>query len=171
MKKILLDTNMFIYLEDNSITDSKVLELTKRLFDSNDYKIVIHPDTKKEINKLKDEKKKNIFLSKIAVYKEIDSPPIPDDEFHNLVGCRNEHDKIDNELLFSVQRNCVSYLITNDYDLKNKSKIVNLNDKVLSIDEALNHFQIIKENEIKKPAFIQEKYLHELDLNDNFLIL
>ncbi len=168
MKKILLDTNMFIYLEDNTITDSKVLELTKRLYDSNDYKIVIHPDTKKEINKLKDENKKKIFLSKIAVYKEIDSPPIPDDSFHKLVGCKNEHDKIDNELLFSVQRNCVSYLITNDYGLKNKSKIINLNDKVLSIDEALNHFQIIKDNEIKKPAFVQEKYLHELDLNDNF---
>lgn len=168
MIKVLLDTNIFIYLEDNSVTDSKVLELTKRLYDSNDYKIVIHPDTKKEANKIRDEKKKEIFLSKIAVYREIDSPPVPDTLFHKKVGCKNEHDKIDNELLFAIQRNCASYLITNDYDLKNKSKLINLDDKVLTIDEALKKFVVLKENEIKKPAFIQEKYLYELDLNDIF---
>ena len=64
MIKILLDTNIFIYLEDNAVTDDKVLELTKRLFDSNDYKIVIHPKTKQEIEKIKDIKKKEIFKSK-----------------------------------------------------------------------------------------------------------
>ena len=47
MIKILLDTNMFIYLEDNFVTNSKVFELTKRLYDSDEYKIVIHPMTKK----------------------------------------------------------------------------------------------------------------------------
>lgn len=49
MIKILLDTNIFIYLEDNKVTEEKILLLTKRLFDSNEYKIVIHPKTKLEI--------------------------------------------------------------------------------------------------------------------------
>ena len=42
-EKILLDTNMFIYLEDYAVTEDKVATLTKRLFDSDQYKIVIHP--------------------------------------------------------------------------------------------------------------------------------
>ena len=41
MEKILLDTNMFIYLEDYVVTEDKVATLTKRLFDSDQYKIVI----------------------------------------------------------------------------------------------------------------------------------
>ena len=51
MEKILLDTNMFIYLEDYAVTEDKVATLTKRLFDSDQYKIVIHPKTKEEILK------------------------------------------------------------------------------------------------------------------------
>lgn len=61
MEKILLDTNMFIYLEDYAVTEEKVATLTKRLFDSDQYKIVIHPKTKEEILKIKEEEKRNIF--------------------------------------------------------------------------------------------------------------
>lgn len=45
MIKILLDTNLLIYREEHSIIDDKVLELTKILYDSNKYKIVVHPMT------------------------------------------------------------------------------------------------------------------------------
>lgn len=168
MIKILLDTNIFIYLEDNAVTDDKVLELTKRLFDSNDYKIVIHPKTKQEIEKIKDIKKKEIFKSKIAVYKEINSPPIPNNTFHNTVGCNNKHDEIDNNLLYAVKQNCVEYLITNDKQLKNKSKKINIEDRVLTIDEALNKFIIEKEETISVPVFVKEKYLYQLQVEDPF---
>ena len=168
MIKILLDTNMFIYLEDNKITEDKVLKLTKRLFDSNDYKIVIHPDTKKEIEKFKNEEQKNIFKSKIAVYREIQNPPRASEAFNQKVGCKNSHDVIDNNLLFAVQRNCASYLITNDLELKKKSKIIDLEDKVLTIDEALSVFKPVEEPVIKKPPFIVKEFLYNIDLDDPF---
>lgn len=168
MEKILLDTNLFIYLEDYGVTDEKVVTLTKNLFDSEEYKIVIHPKTKEEVLKIKDEKKKKIFLSKISVYKEIKSAPKAPEDFHNLVGCKNTHDRNDNELLFSIYRNCAKYLITNDKDLLKKAKKINLSDRVLSIDQALENFKEKEYEEIKKPIFIEYKYLHELDINDSF---
>ena len=168
MIKILLDTNMFIYLEDNKVTEDKVLELTKRLFDSNNYKIVIHPDTKREIDKIKDEEQKKIFKSKIEVYREIQNPPHASEDFNKKVGCKNSHDIIDNDLLFAVHRNCVKYLITNDFGLKKKSKIVNLDNNVLTIDEALEVFKNIEEPVIKKPPFIIKEYLYNIDLEDPF---
>lgn len=168
MIKILLDTNMFIYLEDHCVTNAKVLELTKRLYDSDEYKIVIHPMTKKEIEGIKDEKNKLIFRSKIEVYKEINNPPKPNPEFHELVGCKNSHDEIDNCLLFAIKRNCASYLITNDKKIKKKSFKLNIEEKVLTIDEALDKFKIDEEEKIIKPAFVEEKYLHELDIEDSF---
>ena len=168
MIKILLDTNIFIYLEDNKVTEEKILLLTKRLFDSNEYKIVIHPKTKLEIEGMKDKKQKEIFKSKIAVYKEIINPPIADEKFHKLVGYKNSHDLIDNELIFAIQRNCASYLITNDNKLKKKSISLGLEQKVLSIEEALEIFKLETPIEIKKPPFIEEKFLYELDLDDPF---
>ena len=167
MKKILLDTNILIYIEDNKIIEEKVLELTKRLFDSNDYKIVIHPDTKREIDKWDDESKK-IFLSKISVYKEIVDPPRANKSFNDIVGCKNSHDAIDNNMLYAVSKNCVSYLITNDKDLKKKSKKVNLEKKVLNIDEALDVFKPETEPIIKQPPFITYEYLYNLELDDPF---
>lgn len=168
MIKILLDTNIFIYLEDNKIIEDKVLELTKRLFDSNDYKIVIHPDTKKEIENFENKEQKNIFKSKIAVYREIQDPPRANESFNKKVGCKNSHDEVDNNMLFAVYRNCVNYLITNDLKLKKKSKIINLDSKVLTIDEALETFKTVEEPIIKKPPFITKEYLYNIDIEDPF---
>ena len=168
MQKILLDTNMFIYLEDYTVTEEKVATLTKRLFDSDQYKIVIHPKTKEEILRIRDEEKKNIFFSKISVYKEIKSPPKASENFNKLVGCNNRHDAIDNELLFSIHRNCAQYLITNDKRLVKKANKVGLGDRVLSIDQALEKFQEEASDDIRKPIFINYKYLHEIDINDSF---
>ena len=68
MEKILLDTNMFIYLEDYAVTEDKVATLTKRLFDSDQYKIVIHPKTKEEILKIYStgEKQTNLTISVLS---------------------------------------------------------------------------------------------------------
>lgn len=168
MEKILLDTNMFIYLEDYAVTEEKVATLTKRLFDSDQYKIVIHPKTKEEILKISNNEKRDIFSSKISVYREIKSAPKATKEFNDKVGCNNSHDAIDNELLFSIYRNCAHYLITNDKDLVKKSQKIGLSDRVLSIDQALEKFQEKVSEDIRKPVFINYKYLHELDINDAF---
>ena len=168
MEKILLDTNMFIYLEDYAVTEDKVATLTKRLFDSDQYKIVIHPKTKEEILKISDSEKRAIFSSKISVYREIKSAPKVTKEFNDMVGCNNSHDAIDNELLFSIYRNCAHYLITNDKDLVKKSQKIGLSDRVLSIDQALEKFQEKVSEDIRKPVFINYKYLHELDIKDTF---
>lgn len=168
MIKILLDTNMFIYLEDNSVTNDKVLELTKRLYDLDEYKIVIHPMTKKEISNIKDGQQKRIFKSKIAVYSEIESPPVPLKSFHNLLGCKNINDEIDNNLIFAVYQNCVSFFITNDKEIKKKSFKLGIESKILTIDEALSIFKPKKELISNKIGFIHYKYLYELNLEDHF---
>lgn len=168
MKKILLDTNMFIYLEDNKVIDEKVATLTKRLYDSTEYKIVIHPKTKVEASKCTDVEIKKIFLSKISVYKEIKDPPLAPEEFHKLLRCKNIHDEIDNELLFSVNRNCVDYLITNDQDMLKKAKKINLDNRVLSIEKALEIFQEEEKLDLRTPVFITNEFLYNIDLNDTF---
>lgn len=168
LKKILLDTNMFIYLLDHCVLNQKVERLTRMLFDSEEYKIVIHPKTIEESRKIKDTELKEIFLSKLRVYKMIDDPPKATKEFMELVKVNSINDKIDCELLYAVKQNCVSFFITNDFELKKKSSRIGLGDRVLNIDEALEKFKIIKEKIIETPVFIKEDYLRNVEIDDPF---
>lgn len=140
-EKILLDTNMMIYLLDDHILDEKISKLTKILYNSDKYVIAIHPNTIIEARKIKDENKKDIFISKLEVYKILESPPRATEDFNKQVGCKNENDLIDNEMLYAVVRNCVSYFITNDKRLLKKAELLKLNDRVLSIDDAIEKFK------------------------------
>lgn len=167
-ERILLDTNMLIYLLDNEVLDDKVAKITKSLYDSDKYSIVIHPKTLTETDKIKDEKKKSIFKSKLNVYNIIDNPPRITDEFNNLVGIKNENDKIDNEMLYAVYKNCVTFLITNDKELVKKGKKLNLSERVLSIDDALKIFKEDEKVIIQTPVFIKQEYLYNLNLEDEF---
>ena len=167
-EKILLDTNMLIYILDDHILDEKIINLTKMLYDSDKYMIVIHPRTLEEANKLKDENRKSIFKSKLKLYNKIDKPPKITEEFNNLVGCKNNNDKIDNEMLYAVYKNCVSFFITNDKELLKKASKLNLGERVLSIDEAIHKFKSEEKVMIDTPVFINEEYLYNLDLEEEF---
>lgn len=169
MKKILLDTNLLIYREDHSIVNDKVLELTKILYDSNKYRIFIHPMTLDDLNNIKNQKEKNIILSKVRVYDFIEKPPKATVNFNNIVGCTKiPNDIIDNNLLYAVYKDCVSYLITNDNKLRNKAKKVNLSDRVLGIEEAITLFKPLEEKETRTLAFINHEYLYNIELEDDF---
>ena len=167
-EKILLDTNMMIYLLDDHILDEKISKLTKILYDSDKYIIAIHPNTIVEARKIKDQNKKNIFISKLEVYKIIENPPRATEDFNKQVGFKNKNDLIDNEMLYAVERNCVSYFITNDKELLKKAEILKLNDRVLSIDEAINKFKEEEKVIVETPVFIKKEFLYNMDLNDDF---
>lgn len=167
-EKILLDTNMMIYLLDNHVLDEKVSRLTKILYDSDKYAIAIHPNTFVEARKLKDETKRDIFISKLGVYKTIETPPRATNEFNDKVGYKNNNDIIDNGMLYAVVRNCVSYFITNDKKLLKKSESIGIKDRVLSIDEAIEKFKQEEKLLVETPVFIKNEYLYKMDLNDDF---
>lgn len=164
-----MDTNMLIYREDHSVVDDEVLKLIKILYDSSNYKIVVHPMTFKDINNIKNKKEREIIYSKLKIYNVIDRPPLATESFNKLVGCTKfPNDLIDNNLLYAVYRNCVSYLITNDKKLRHKAKKIGISDRVLGISEALSIFKPLEEQEIRTPAFILHEYLYNIELNDTF---
>ena len=167
-EKILLDTNMMIYILDNHILNEKISKLTKILYDSDKYMIAIHPNTLDEARKIKDKDKKDIFISKLGVYKIIDNTPKVRKEFNKMVGYKNRNDIIDNEMLYSIIRNCVSYFITNDRHLLKKAELIKIKDRVLSIEEAIEKFKQEEKVIIKTPVFIKKEFLYNMNLEDDF---
>ncbi|MBE0524509.1 MAG: hypothetical protein IBX40_09300 [Methanosarcinales archaeon] len=77
----------------------------------------------------------------------------------------------DNEILFSIQKNAVDLLITEDYGLHKKANRVDLDDRVLSIDSALDFFKNLYARRVPKHALLKEDFVRNLDVDDPFFDL
>lgn len=170
MKLILLDTNMLIYREGEKKLDESIQLLLRMIMDSQDYKIMIHPFSIVEIKGHKDEKERDIILSKLKSYPMLDKPPIRSEDFLLQCGNENSHnDYVDNCLLFSVQRNCVDYFITNDKGIIKKSVKLALRKRVLTIGEGI---QLLNRSDctlpVDPPAYIDDVYLYNINIEDPF---
>lgn len=170
MKYVLLDTNILIYREGEKVLEQDVQTISRLLMDSDEFRLCIHPLSIKELAKHKDENQRNVILSKVNIYNELENPPIITEEFNDKCGGKNnEHELIDNSLLYAVYRNCVSYLITNDMGIIKKAKKIGLEDRVLTISIAIN---LISKNSnlitLKTPPIVQDEFLYNIDLEDSF---
>ena len=166
--KLIFDTNILIHIEDPKIL-SKNLQGLLRILREYGHQKCIHPASLRDINNDPDEQRKQIFLSKLKGYPEIESPPKPTDSFlSNLGKTSRSNDEIDNEILYSIHKNAAAFLITEDIGLLKKANRVNLEDRVLSIDSALNYFEELYERKVPVHALLKEDFLRNLDVDDSF---
>ncbi|MCD7893579.1 MAG: hypothetical protein LUG60_07755 [Erysipelotrichaceae bacterium] len=168
MKYILLDTNILIYREGEKELNSEIQTLSRLLMDSTEYHLCIHPLTMDELSKHKDQSQKEVIQSKVSTYKILEQPPKPSLEFNMILSQNNSHDYVDNNLLYAVYKNCVSYLITNDKGMLKKSKKINIENRVLSISQAINIVSVDDPIIQKTPSFVCEEYLYNVDTSDSF---
>lgn len=167
--RVLLDTNIIIYREDPEILTENLQFLMNTLNESEN-RIVVHPLSIEEINKDPDEKRRNVNLSKVNTYALLKHPPIFDEDtkYNSIVKPpKNAHDYVDTSLLYAVYKNAVSFLITQDKGIHKKALNLRIDERVLSIDEALSIFQIVTPPNI--PPAIHRDSAHNLDYNDPIL--
>lgn len=168
--RILIDTNIFIYREQDQVLST---DLTRLLQILNEIRteLVVHPSSIRELQRDLNTKRRKINLSKINVYSHLENPPDPthDEEYSQLIGLsKNHHDLVDNILLYAIYRDAVDFFITEDQALHKKSKLVDLEDRVFFISEAVRHFSNwlpSKESIHTPPAFVEDN-LYNLDLKD-----
>lgn len=166
--RILLDTNIFIYREDDKVIPQELQDLLQ-ILSKVKAEILIHPLSLQELAKDKDETRKQIILSKVSSYSQLESPPNPlkDEDFKNKIYEANDHDRIDNNLLFAVYKNAVDFLMTEDKGIHKKASDIGIKERVLLIDDALQIFKkdIATSKPISPPA-LKEDFVYNLDLND-----
>lgn len=168
--RILLDTNIIIYREDNKVIDEKLQQLLKTI-NTPDYHLLIHPLAIKEIKRDKNVERREIILSKLNSYDEIKRWPNfdKDDDFKDIVKPKdNSHDYVDNCLIYAILKDEASFLITEDEGIHKKaSKLNNLeenfSDRIFTISEALENFS---ENLPISPYTIKPTTVNYLDLED-----
>lgn len=166
--RILFDTNIFISREDDKVISDNLQSLLQ-ILGKMKAEILIHPLSIQELNRDTNEERKAIILSKVGSYNLLKSPPNPSNahDFLIKVKQRNEHDKVDNHVLFAVYKNAVDFLLTEDKGIHRKASDIGLNERVLLIDDALDMFQ--REIQVPKPISppaVKEDFVYNLNLDD-----
>jgi len=166
--RILLDTNIFIYPEDDKVIPQELQDLLQILSKTRT-EILVHPLSLQELGKDKNETRKRIILSKVGSYPQLESPPdlSKDEDFKKRLTESNDHDRIDNSVLFAVYKNAVHFLITEDKGIHKRASDIGIEERVLLIDDALQIFKrdIMKSKPISPPA-LKEDFVYNLDVND-----
>ncbi|MBC6416120.1 MAG: GNAT family N-acetyltransferase [Bdellovibrionales bacterium] len=173
----LIDTNVFIQLEDNKIISDSFNTFHKVCLQNPAITVYIHPLSKKELEKDKNIERKQTNLSKINKYSMIQEPPIADEnQIKDLFGnITNENDKVDCQLLYVLKKHVISFLVTEDNRIHQrasrilikKAQGISLKKQVLTVNQANNMLETLfpKEIDISLPN-IQHNYLYNIEVED-----
>ncbi|WGI17943.1 EVE domain-containing protein [Methanonatronarchaeum sp. AMET-Sl] len=168
--RLLLDTNIIIAREDNHIVPEEIRELMNKI-QRPKVEPLIHPSSRLDIRRDGNEERKKITQSKADTYGELSDPPTSyTQSFLDAVGSpENENEEVDYNLLFAIYKDCVNYLITEDQGIHRNSEKLELEDRVLTCEEA-NSFldEKLGEKEVKKPIPVKKTKVYNLDLDDPF---
>jgi len=160
--RVLLGTNIIIGREDNKIIDED-LQILMKILNQLNINIILHQKSIEDIERDKDEERKQITLSKFKTYNLLEEFPEPsnDSKFLNIVGePKKSNDLIDDYLLYAVYRNAVNFLITEDIGIHKKAKMLDISDRILSILDTISLFEKeICENNLK--IVLYENFLFE----------
>ncbi len=165
--RVLLDTNIIIESEDNVELSDSVQEFF-RLSEKHKIGRCVHKKSVDDISKDTDPVRKNIILSKLDKYPRLDFDRAPDEDYRKVCKATgNSHDLIDDYILFSVVKDAVDYLITEDRGIHSKALKLNINDRVFTTKEFCDFVKA--EYELRFPPSlptIEKIKLVDLDLSD-----
>jgi len=169
--RILLDTNIFIYREDDHVLSEDLKQLLSVLYKLK-VELLIHPLSQSEITKDKDVARREIILSKIGSYPTLEMPPDPvkDNSYLATVGStEDEHELIDNHILYAIYKDAVDFLITEDKGIHKKAAKLSVDNRVLLITEALTFLSgHLQKDSFTTPPALKIDYVYNLNINDPF---
>lgn len=168
---ILLDTNIIIPLEDTGKELHSSFAELRKIGMEQKHCFYIHPIQIEDVQRDKNEERKQIILSRLKQYSQIKEPPILSKEECLQLGLsqNNDNDKIDNNVLFALYRGAVHLLVTNDEGIHKKSRKIGLQDKVYRSEQFLLLLQSYSNEPISNSfTGVKEGFLYDIDKNQVF---
>ncbi len=169
--RILLDTNIFIPLEDSTDILSTSFSDFIRLAHTYSHTILIHKSSLEDIDRDKNQKRKSSMLSRFQKYEILEDTDEFSEEIlsqYKLKGTK-DNDKVDNVILAATYHNAVHLLITEDRGIHKKASKLGISDNVLYLQQAVDILKRLhpQETKIFHPN-LANKPLHQIDLQDPF---
>lgn len=164
--RVLLDTNVLIYREDDRVLEKSVQELMRAL---GTMLVLVHPASLRDLDGDADEGRRRVVLSKVAAYPQLNNPPDfrADHDFQTKVGSSSADEDVDNAILYAIFRNAVDFLVTEDRGIHKKAKRLGLSDRVLLIADAIFSLgEGAAEGKMVHPPALRQIPMHNLDFGD-----
>ena len=170
---VLLDTNVLIRITDVRTPMPAELSNMLRLMNRVQYRVVYHQAQISDFNRDSDAVRKEINITRLRQYLSLENPPCPSrEELERLCWQeRNDNDRVDNSLLYSVVRNAVGFLVTEDLEMHCKARAAGISDQVFSIKAFIEHLsEVVKSQSVLCPTTLTVDWVHlyELDLRNTF---
>lgn len=167
--KVLLDTNILIRITDvRTVMPEQCAEMM-RLLQQLHYDVLYHPAQIEDFGRDPDVCRRQINLSRVKQYVQIDNPPpvaVADEKRYGW-SANNPNQRVDNELLFSVLRGYANVLVTEDTGIHAKARRADLSDVVYDIDSFLEYLgtKLQVEHDIQIPSIkIKTEFIRDIDL-------
>ena len=168
-RKLLIDTNVFIGLEDEREVAPEFATL-QQLCAQHSVTIFIHERAAEDIGRDRDAKRRAISLSKIRKFvqlKRVSQPPRADLESRfGLMPKPN--DEVDVALLHALDINTVDFLVTQDQGIHTRARRASpvLGNRVLTVPDAVVWLRAAFEPRQVRLPLIEELAAHAVPLND-----
>lgn len=169
-RKLLIDTNIFIGLEDQKEVAPELASMVQ-LCNQHGVHIFIHEAAVEDINRDKDAQRRKISLSKIPKFEQLKGIPRPPDV--DLIArfgpMPKANDKVDVALLHALDIGAVDFVVTQDHGIHSRAKRGNpsLGDRVLFIADAVTWLRATFEPTKVKLPLIEEMPAHAISLKDD----
>jgi rRNA-processing protein FCF1 len=171
MPRVLLDTNILIYREDDRVISQTTRDLLSVL-QRTQAEMLIHPMSLEDLQRDRDEKRRAIILSKAGTYPVLEAAPDPlnDVQFLASIDVEGRTSRtlgVDEAILYAVYRDAVDFLITEDRGIHRMARRLGIHDRVLVSEDAIRVFEryLVKSPGISPPA-LKEDYVYNVNVND-----
>ncbi len=163
--RFLLDTNILIPLEDSSRPLFAEYAAFDRMARENGHILLTHPASETDIRRDNNQERRDSTLSRLRRYSPLEAAPRKYPE-KNLTQLTN--DEADDEMLFSLERNAISFLLTEDQGVHKKAGRLALGDRVLYVTQAVALLSRLHEQSRLSFPNITDAPLHSLHQADQF---
>jgi len=168
-RKLLIDTNVFIGLEDEREVPPDFATL-QQLCTQHSVRIFIHERAADDIRRDRDARRRAISLSKIRKFeqlRQVNEPPKADLEAR-FGSMPRPNDEVDVALLHALDINAVDFLVTQDLGIHTRARRVSqaLGNRVLTVSDAVAWLRATFESLRVRLPLVEEMPAHAVPLRD-----
>jgi GNAT superfamily N-acetyltransferase/predicted nucleic acid-binding protein len=166
--KFLIDTNVFIGLEDPKEIDGNFAELIRKCSEHG-VRVFVHEASVQELTHDRDQERQAVALSKARKFEQLSGMPLPAKNFleTELGVISRPNDQVDVTLLHALKVNAVDFLITQDHGIFSRVRLGELQKRVLTVNDALSWLRQTFEPQTVRLPFVAEQKAYEIDLQDD----
>ena len=169
-QKYLIDTNVFIGLEDNHEISPELSALTS-LASKHGVGLFVHEAARDDIGRDKDKKRRAISLSKVDKFQLIGKfNDLSEDQLSKNFGpLPKSNDVVDATLLHSLEIGAADFLVTEDHRLHGRARLYSpdLSRRILYIADAVSLLRATYEPISVPVSFVEEVGAHQIQTDDD----